>query len=519
MQHKRRLIPAFLPTFVIACALAGCASPDKTAAKAASEADIALQQGRTQDALRLAHEAVAARDDVSDYWLLLGRISLTAGDYGGAFNAYESVIQLDRGNVEALRLLCQLGLSAKQPDKVDRYADQLMLLTPGDVLPLVMKGGAALQRGEKDEALAFADQVLAKQPSDLGAQILKARVLAARAHFKEAAQLIEGSLNGSSDAVPRLTFLKDLYGQSFDRPNYSATLKRLAAASPDDFDTQLEYADLLFQDGQQAAANQIIHTVMEKRPTDIALSATILELLLAQGGAAIPVDKIAAQTADVSPEMKSAYAQYASEVGRPDIAIGILNGVADGPVLSVNADAKAAFAYAIGLQGKRADAMSRLNEIIAFDPNNPRALIARARFLAKDGKASEAVTDARTVVTGDPQNATARLTLADVLTARGDLDLAVVALREGARAIPGDTRLNARLARTLIANGRRDAANDALRDMTRAVPNNLRAQRLRLSIDPTAVPDKPKPPEPMAAPSKSLGTTPAAATAKPASGA
>ncbi|QQV78058.1 tetratricopeptide repeat protein [Sphingomonas aliaeris] len=513
MQYKRRLIPAVLTTLVIAGAMAGCTSPDKTAAKAAAEADIAFQQGRTQDALRLAHQAVAARDDVGDYWLLLGRISLAAGDYGGAFNAYENVIQFDRGNVEALRLLGQLGLSAKQPDKVDKYADQLLLLTPGDILPLVMKGGAALQRGEKDEALAFAEQALAKQPTDLGAQILKARVLAARAHFKEAAELIEGSLKVTADATLRLAFLKDLYGQSLDRPNYMATLKRLTAATPDDFDIQLEYADMLFQDGQQAAANQIIRTVMEERPKDIALAGTILELFLAQGGSAIPLDTIASQAANVTLEMKSVYAQYASEVGRPDIAVAILNGAIDGPVSSENADAKAAYAYAVGLQGRRADAMSRLNEIIAFDPNNPRALIARARFLAKDGKATEAITDARTVVTGDPQNATARLTLANVLTARGDLDLALAALREGVRANPGDTRLNARLARTLIGTGRRDAANDALRDMTRAVPNNLRARRLRLSIDPTAVPEKPKTPEPMPAPSKPVATTPAAAKA------
>lgn len=505
MQHKRKYIPAFLPVFVIACALAGCSSPDKTAAKAASEADIALQQGRTQDALRLAHEAVAARDDVSDYWLLLGRVSMMAADYGGAFNAYESVIQLDRGNVEALRLLCQLGLSVRQPDKVDKYADQLMLLTPGDILPLVMKGGAALQRGDKDKAMGFADQVLAKQPSDLGALILKARVLASRAHFKEAAALIEGSLNGNADTTPRLTFLKDLYGQAFDRPNYSATLKRLAAATPDDFDIQLEYADLLYQDGQQAAANQVLRAVMEKRPTDIALAETILELWLTQGAAAMPVGTIASQAASVSLEMKSTYAQYANELGRPDIAVAILNGATEGPVSSDNADAKVALAYAIGLQGKRAEAIARLNEIIAFDPNQPRALIARARFYAKDGKTTDAITDARSVVTGDPQNATARLALVDVLTARGDLDLALVALREGVRAIPADTRLNARLARTLIAGGRRDAANDALRDMTRAAPNNLRAQRLRLSIDPTAVPDKPKAPEPMSPEPKAAG--------------
>lgn len=491
MQHKRNLIPVF----VLAWALASCTSPDKTAAKAAGEADMALQQGRIPDALRLAHEAVAARDDISDYWLLLGRISLTAGDYGGAFTAYENVIQLDKSNVEAMRLLCQLGLSVRQPDKVDKYADQLMLLTAGDVLPLVMKGGAALQRGDKDKALAFAEQVLAKSPSDLGAQILKARVLAARAQFKEAAQLIEGSLSPTGDNTPRLIFLKDLYSQSFDQPNYVQTLKRIAVASPKDPNIQLEYADMLYQTGQQAAANQVVRQVMQDRPTDIALAENILELWLTQGPDAVPVNQIATQAAPMSLEMKSTYAQFANELNRPDIAVAILGQQAEGPVSSENADAKAALAYAIGLQGRRPDALARLNEILAFDPNQPRALVARARLSIKDGQATNAIADARAVVSGDPQNATARLMLVDVLLAHGDTDLAQLALREGVRAMPGDTRLTARLAKTLIASGRRDAANDALRDLTRAAPVSLRAKRLRLSIDPTAVPDKPKAPD------------------------
>lgn len=489
-----------IPVFVMALALTSCSSADTTAAKAAAEADMALQQGRIPDALRAAHEAVAARDDVSDYWLLLGRISLAASDYGGAFTAYENVIQLDRTNVEAMRLICQLGLSVRQPDKVDKYADQLLLLTPNDNLPLVMKGGAALQRGDKDASLRFAEQVLAKNPEDLGAQILKARVLAARGNFNDAAALIEGSLTPTGDNTPRLTFLKDLYTQALDRTRYSYTVKRIAAANPKDPNIQLEYAEILYQSGQQAEANQVVRQVMLDRPGDIALAANILELWLAEGPDAVPQNQIAAQAAAMSLEMKSTYAQFANEIGHPEIAIAIIGRDADAPPTAENSDAKAALAYAMGLQGRRGDAIGRLNEILDFDSDQPRALLARARLYGKSGQLTAAITDARQVVADDGQNATARLALVDALIAHGDTDLAATALREGVRAMPGDARLTARLAKTLIANGRRDAANDALRDLTRAAPTSLRAQRLRASIDPTAVPDKPQPADTMSAP-------------------
>lgn len=44
-----------IPVFVMALALTSCSSADTTAAKAAAEADMALQQGRIPDALRAAH--------------------------------------------------------------------------------------------------------------------------------------------------------------------------------------------------------------------------------------------------------------------------------------------------------------------------------------------------------------------------------------------------------------------------------------------------------------------------------
>jgi cytochrome c-type biogenesis protein CcmH/NrfG len=120
---------------LMAIVLSSCSHPDRAAANAATDAETAFQQGRNAVALRSIHAALAIRDDVSDYWLLLGRISTAEKDLPGAFTAYENVIKLDRGNVEALRLLCQLGLTVKAPDKVDKYADQLLLLTPGDPLP------------------------------------------------------------------------------------------------------------------------------------------------------------------------------------------------------------------------------------------------------------------------------------------------------------------------------------------------------------------------------------------------
>jgi tetratricopeptide (TPR) repeat protein len=491
-DHSFLGLPHFMPlrrsvtlALLMVLALGGCTSQDKKAANAAASAEMALRQGRNAEALRSIRVALAARDDVSDYWLLLGRIDTALNDMQGAFTAYENVIQLDRGNVEALRLLCQLGLNVGAPDKVDKYADQLLLLTPDDGLPIVMKGGAALLRGDAGTAEQLAEQVLKKNPQDIGALILKARVFASRGNFTEAASFIENSGVASADDGPRLSYLKELYFRASDRPHYQLTLQRLAVAKPKDATAQLDYADMLFQTGQGAAANAVIDKLMRIHPDDLNVAADILDVWLKQGPDALPVQEIGARAAKVSLEMKSAYAQFANETGHPEIAAAILAGnVSDAPPTMENSDAKAALAYAIALQRRRADGIGRLNEILSVDPAHPRALLARARLLASSGDLKGAISDARRVVSDDQRNVTARLALVDILIENGDADLAESSLREGVRAVPDDPRLASRLITILLGRGDQTRALDALRGLMRAAPVSLRALRLQATLDP-----------------------------------
>jgi predicted Zn-dependent protease len=121
-----------------------------------------------------------------------------------------------------------------------------------------------------------------------------------------------------------------------------------------------------------------------------------------------------------------------------------------------------------------------LNAILddAHDPNQPWALLARARLLAAAHDYVNAVRDARLLVANDPNNATARLALADILQASGSADLSEIALREGLRANPASTRLAARLAAILAAHGQHDQAAQVALDLFRNAAMDQRALTL-----------------------------------------
>lgn len=480
--------------FVFACLLAlalpGCTSQDTTAADAAAAAQLELQQGRIAEAAVSIHKSISIRDDVSEYWITLGKIEIAAGDFANAFAAYENASGLDKGNVEILRTLCQLAVSAGNPDKADKYADQLSLLNPGDTMPLTIKGEAALLRGNETSAMQYAEQVLGKARQDSRAQILKAKVLAARGDFSGAAAFIEATLASASDDASKLIYLKGLYKSAHDRAQYQVTLMRLALVKPDDPAIQLDYADMLYQTGQPATANDIITKVAHSRPHDAGLPAKILDTWLKQGPDALDISRIVQQSARDSIEIKAAYAQFLNEVGHPEMVRLLLDRDLEGqPISSANADAYTTLAYASGLMVNRTDAIARLSEILDFDHTQPRALLARARLELIDGDINKAVEDARNAVAQDPQNASARLALVTALFVGREDILGENALREGMRAMPTDVRLAARLAKLLISKGQQNIANNVLHNLTDAAPVSLRALRLRQSLDPAYVPE------------------------------
>lgn len=470
----------FFATTAVALCLAGCQSADTIAASQAAHAQADLDQGRIGDARKAIRMAIAARDDVLDTWLLKARIDLKAGDRPGAFADFEFALELDHSNQEALQALCQIGLTGGSPEAVEKYADQLLVLAPSAPAALSAKGSVALARHDPDAADGFADQALAQNPENVQGLALKSRILIARGRFADAAALIEKTTDAPDNSLAKLKLLKDIYAQAHDRPAYDRTVRRLAAAGPGDAQIQLDYADLLYQDGQGDPARAVIHRTMAANPSNLQVAAGALNVWMEAGPQALDIGRMAADAAGLSLLMKADYAQFANENGHPAIAIAIVQNAGPGDPTTQNSNAKAALAYALGMTGHRPQAMAQLNAILDddHDPNQPWALLARARLQASSRDYLHAVRDARLLVANDSGNPTAHLALADILRASGSADLSESALREGLRAIPTSTRLAARLAAVMSAHGDKAQAAQIALDLFRTAAMDQRARKL-----------------------------------------
>ncbi|WP_375427123.1 tetratricopeptide repeat protein [uncultured Sphingomonas sp.] len=456
------------PALLLASA---CTSPDEKAGTAAAMAADALQQGRIATARERIGVALAARDDVGEYWLLSAHIAMAEQNYGGAFDAYESVLLFDRGNLEALTRLCQIALSADQPQRAERYADQLATLRPGDKAALTVKAALALSRSDEKTAARLLDQVLAADPSDALALIVKSRLLVLNDDYVGAARAAEASLAAPGDPAGRLNVLKGIYLEARNGPAYARTITRLARAYPESTSAQLEYAAGLYDAGDAASGFAVSRRVLLLRPGDVGVASAVLNLWIAQGTAAMPANAVVASAADGPLETKATYAQYANATGRPASAIGILGEIAArAPADTATANAKAARAHARMLLGAEQAAAAEVAEVLVADADHPRALVVRALLRAKAANRRGAIEDLRHALTGDPANASARLTLSELQSEEGDDILAAATLREGLRDRGADPRLATRLARSLRAQGQASAASDVLEAYARLNP-------------------------------------------------
>ena len=465
--------PALLAAVMLAAlCLPACTSRDERAAVAAAAAADALQGNDVAAARAQIGQALAARDDVGDYWLLSGRIALADRDYPGAFTAFETALTLDRGNVEALTRVCQLATSSNQPQRAERYADQLAALQPNNPVAANVQAALALQRGDKAAAAKLLDQVLAADPADATALITRSRLLSANEDYAAAARAAEASLAAPGDPTGRLAVVQEAYRKAGDAAGYRRTVARLAQASPRSAPAQLDLARSLYDAGNPAGGLAATRAVLALKPGDMASADAVLHLWQAQGAAAMSADAVVAAAAGAVPETRAAFAAYANGLGRADLALralGDAGAAADPPATAAN-NAKVAWAQAQALLGRRYAAARTVNAVLAADPDQPRALALRGTLRAQAGDRRGGVEDLRHALAADPANASARLALADLQLADGDGVLAATTLQDGLGDPGADPRLATRLARLLRGQGRTAAAAAAITDYVRANP-------------------------------------------------
>lgn len=464
-----RLASGLFAAAALMLTLAGCNDAFQTAANDASLADSQLSAGNLDEAREAIRRAIAARDDVAGYYVLLGRIELRAQRPASAFNAYSMALDLQADNPEILQAIAELGLQTGRIKEAQEAADRMLLLAPGASRAMLVKGFIAIDNGRMDDAQRMASEILALNANDEGGIILSARIDALQGHVGKARAAIEGAIAviGATNAL-NVTLLEiyRIQGDAKDmRGVFPAVLKDMDASA----DYQLDFINLLYKSGDVAAARAEAVKAIEAKPNDVKLFRALGDLWLEYDRKPLSSAQLTYVAESGSRTSQISLARFYHGIGEQDMAQRLLSRSFDGGV----PEAQGLMARVLYAKGdvKRADVL--VSRLLQMDPRNEDALLVRsARHLA-GRRVDRAIEDANIIVSDSPEEYLGYVALSNAYIAKGSTLRARQIFERGLDFLPQSQMLADQYRKFLVGIGDTARVVSLYQDLAIAKPSSV----------------------------------------------
>jgi tetratricopeptide (TPR) repeat protein len=368
--------------------ISGCSSAEERAALSAAQAESFLEQNRIAEARLTIKKAILAKDDVSEYHIIQGRIEFADDAYENAFVAYSEALALDASNQEALQAISQIGLRVGRYDASIDATDKLLVLNPNQKEALLTKGLHALIKRNFEDALKFADKILTVDSLDEGGVVLKARASFLAGNAQDATEILDNYEASRPNTVAVSLTRLEIFRELRSAAQMDRQFGELQKLMPDDLALRLDEANFRYKAGGAAQGDAIVGRVMA---SDKATPENISNAIgLWREYSITRLDKARALSIAKSgkPNARIAGARYFADAGDRATAKLLLQGM-PGP------DADGERAYLALLEGNTALATSMSSAILANDSTHCAALGTRAKLLLKSAKFIEALRSAQ----------------------------------------------------------------------------------------------------------------------------
>lgn len=475
MRCTRR--PRFaLATLMLPLALlaASCSDRFDEAAQSAAAAEAQFANGNLDAAREHIQQAIIARDDVAEFFVLLGRIELQAGKLPSAFNAYSRALDLQADNLEVLQAIAELGLQTDRLQEAEEAADRMLLLSPGSTRAMLVKGFLAIEDNRLEDARRFADLILAEDPQDEGGAILSARLRALDGDFAGAVATALSTIEaiGSTEALNAT--LLEIYRAQGNASGMRTVFPEVIAAAGRTSNYQLDFINFLYKIGDFDAARREAIIAIEARPNDLAMHAGLRKIFLEYDAAPFSAPQIAQLARTGTRATQMSIARYYLET---DQFVAVRSILAR-PLQENAPEAQALMARVALAQGRPKEADAMMSAALDADSRNPDALIARSRRRLSEGRIDAAIEDANIVVSDAPQEYAGYVALANAHLAKGSTARARQVYERGIDLLPQSELLARHYEAFLRKEGDRQRIVSVYGDLAAASPSSTRAWRL-----------------------------------------
>jgi len=473
------------PALVLGCALAlsACQPAEEKAEEHYQSALALLEAGDTDRALVELRNVFRFDASHREGRRKLGDLMRARGDRQGAYSQYLRLAEQYPDDLEARIALAEIAFSLGNWDEMERHSAKAEELAPDD--PRVQ----ALVAARAYRAAVIAEDDAAR---------------------REAARAADALLDGQPDS----TFLRAVVIDNAVRErNYDRALSEIDTLIARDPGNKIFYQQrlqVLAQSGDTDALEAQLRDTVERFPDDKTLKATLLrfyisqndldaaeaflrELVAAAGsgesGPRIDLIRFLAEkrgTEAARAEIDAAIAEQTDPVpfqvfgagldfaaGQRDAAIATLESVLAGAEPSEQTrNIKVTLARMLLTTGNEVGARTRVEEVLAEDPNQPEALKMQAAWLIEADDTDGAIAALRTALDRASEDAQAMTLMAEAYTRSGRPELARDYLSLAVEASGNAPAESIRYARLLIREESYLPAEDILLAALRLAPDN-----------------------------------------------
>ncbi len=428
-------------------------------------------------AVALLAAAACAKNPVAtrDHSFTAGQRYFDQKKYAEAIVEYRKAIQADPRFGEARYRLGEAyektGDLLKAYSEFARAAD----LMPDNIEAQLKTGLALLLGGQYEDARTRAQKVIDRDARNVRGQIIRAQASAGLKDYAVATSDLQQAIAAIPDDASLQLTLGEILFAANRKEEAEQAFRAAVAVAPNSGEAHLQLGKYLWSTGRTADAEQELVRAVTHEPKNALAQQNLAMLYLQLKRPAEAESHLQAAVDPGKPDTMMALADYYLSVNRADDARRLMVQAA-AHSSSAGLAAKVRLAELDFNAGRRPEARQAIDDVLARDKTDARAMSVKARFLLEDDRPDDALKEARNAVAANPRSFEGQLILGRVLAARNDVDEAVAAYNQATTLNPRSAAALMALAQLKLQQRALDEAGKLARQALREQPDSVNAR-------------------------------------------
>jgi putative PEP-CTERM system TPR-repeat lipoprotein len=407
-----------------------------------------------------------------DQYLAAGKKYADAKQYREAVVEFRNAIQLDPKSGEAHFRLANAYMDLQDLDNALQEYVKAAAVEPANVTNQLKAANMLLLARRFEDARVYAEKALAREPTNVLAQLVHANALAGLKQFDAAMAEIQKAIELDPTRSESYTDLGRVQVISGSPEKAEENFKEAIEVDPKSPDAYISLATFYWSQDRIKEAEATMKKAVEVDPKNIGANRA-MAVFYAGNGREAEAEQYLRTIATTTPTVSArlALADYYIALNRAGDAMPVLEATAkDRDGYGEARSRIAAIQYAAG---RTAEAHKTIDETLAADPSQPRALLTKGQFLLVEKKIDDAIKLVKAAVISDPRSVTARSTLGSIYASRHEYDEATQEFTEVLKLNPRSIMAKLELAQLNLNRGLPAVAVDYAQQAVSAKPDNL----------------------------------------------